>query len=104
MPWVGTYILDENHNPVPEPDTLKWAAWFEDVENRIVEQDIIDGVQISTVFLGLDHGPNDQGPPVLWETMIFGGSHHEYQCRYTSHEEALCGHAAAVRLVTSDRN
>jgi hypothetical protein len=50
------------------------------------------------VFLGLDHAW-DSDIPVLWETMIFGGEHDQYQERYTSYEDALKGHQTALNLV-----
>ena len=37
--------------------------------------------------------------PILFETMIFGGEHHEYQERYTTWDEAIKGHKEAVALV-----
>jgi len=54
---------------------------------------------VSTVFLGLDHGWGD-GPPILFETMIFGGPHDQRQWRYSTIEEAREGHKAAVRLAS----
>jgi hypothetical protein len=47
--------------------------------------------KVSTVFLSLDHswhGP----PPVLWETMVFGGLLDGEQERYTSYRDAVRGH------------
>ena len=61
-----------------------------------------DGVTISTVFLGLDHAWGD-GPPLLFETMIFGGSHDQYQERYSSKKEALAGHKQAVAMVEREQ-
>jgi hypothetical protein len=54
-------------------------------------------VRVSTVWLGLDH--NLFGPPHIFETMIFGGAHDGTLWRYSSHAEAVTGHAAAVELV-----
>ena len=51
-------------------DLIAWAKWFEEVENRRVSLDVVDGAEVSTVFLGLDHGWG-AGPPVLYETMAF---------------------------------
>jgi NADPH-dependent ferric siderophore reductase len=102
----GQYILDSDGNPKPEPNLLKWAMWLEyshlspGKDNRIVERDYIGDVFVSTVFLGLDHDHSRKGPPVLWETMIFGGEHHQYMRRYTSRVDALAGHIEAVQLVT----
>ena len=41
-----------------------------------------------------------EGPPVLWETMIFGGgvTDEEYQERFTSVEDARDGHERAIEL------
>ena len=54
--------------------------------------------EVSTVFLGLDHQHWRGSPPLLFETMIFGGPHDEYQRRYSTNEEAIAGHAEAVAL------
>lgn len=51
--------------------------------------------QISTIFLVLDHAWDD-GPPMLWETMAFGGPRDECIMRYRSEADAILGHAEAV--------
>jgi hypothetical protein len=90
----GRYILDSNGNPVEENDLLTWGRWLENAPNREVGRDTTaGGAQVSTVFLGLDHG---FGRPVLWETMIFGGPLDGFQARYTSLEDALAGHVDAL--------
>jgi hypothetical protein len=82
------YILDAAGNPELCDDTQKWGRWFRDVANRTVaKDDVSDDVRVSTVFLGIDHS-FDEGVPVLWETMIFGGPHNDYQERYTSLDDA----------------
>ena len=91
------YVLDESGNPLQEPDVIKWARWFETAE-RHIGNDRVGDVQISTVFLALDHSFAD-GPPVLWETLIFGGEHDQYQKRYCTRDEAIAGHAKALGLV-----
>lgn len=74
------------------------ADWrFQDIAERRVAYDKIEGVEVSTVFLGLDHGRGD-GPPLLFETMIFGGTHDGYQERYSSWAQAEEGHAEALAL------
>jgi hypothetical protein len=75
-----------------------WGGWFRTSESHLLAEDQIGEVCISTVFLGLDHQFGD-GPPLLWETMIFGGEHDQYQERYSTREEALAGHQAALDLV-----
>ena len=96
MAW---YILDNNHKPVPA-DVLVAAQWIEDNQKRrIVKQEYIDDIHISTVFLGLDHAYGG-GKPVLWETMIFGGENDQaYQERYASYEQAIEGHQKAINFI-----
>jgi hypothetical protein len=97
------YTVDDQGEPVPCEDLLTWARWLEDDNHRIVAQEIVAGFKVSTVFLGVDHGLHGHGPPILWETMIFGPDHKTafdgYQERYTSRREALEGHDAAVKMV-----
>jgi hypothetical protein len=96
------YILDNNNNPIATP-TLEAAKWLEEGTNRrTIKRDEIGDILVSTVFLGLDHSWTPGGKPVLWETMIFGGEHDQYQERYTSHEDALEGHKKALTLITKE--
>lgn len=92
------YILDAEGNPVAIADPIVWAKWYENIENRIVDHTTFGNIEVSTVFLGLDHS-HGIGPVVLWETMIFGGPHDSYCERYSTIEEARRGHAEAVELV-----
>lgn len=91
----GRYILD-GHTPVPVDDLMEWAGKIEKQDRRVAltEQ---DGITVSTVFLGLDHSMNS-GPPVLFETMIFGGKEDQYCERYCTWEEAEKGHEEAVKI------
>ena len=83
----------------------EFGEWYESRGMRpftegghIVQCDELPGnVVVSTVFLGIDHCMTG-GPPVLFETMIFGGVHADYQERYTTYADALEGHARALTL------
>lgn len=83
---------DRQGNPISMDE---WVNRFRD--NRVA-YDEIDGITISTVYLGLNHA-FDEGPPLIFETMIFGGAHNEDQWRYSTEADAQEGHAAAVRMV-----
>lgn len=98
------YILDTQHNLVGVNDVRLWAAFFEDDTKRRVATDTFeDGtIVVSTVFLGLDHSFDPDAPPVLFETMIFGGPHNEYQERYETWAQAVKGHVRAVKLVQGE--
>lgn len=98
------YIL-VNGEPVPEPDLKKWGKWFQDnPKDRIVKQETIGDLKISTVFLGLDHRwTNDSGPPILWETMVFGGEMDSEQMRCTgSRADAEAMHQRMIREVIKE--
>ena len=91
--WTNDkYILDEYHQVKPADDFLKWAEWFENRENRIVRQDEENGVRVSTVFLGIDHNWSGEGPPVLFETMVFGGPTNEDTYRCCTWDQAIEQH------------
>lgn len=92
------YIL-EGKTPKPCDNLLKWARWFERAD-RVVQKTRVGRLEVSTVFLGTDHRFGGNGPPLLFETMIFGGQHDEFQERYSTWEEAEAGHAMAVAIVS----
>jgi hypothetical protein len=93
---IKQYILVD-HKPQPEPSLRKWARWFEEFGNRRVAETQVGDRRVSTVFLGLDHQFLDTGPPLLFETMIFGPySSDDYQERCSTWQEAEEQHARAV--------
>lgn len=70
----GRYILDEEGNPLPCISLLAWATWIEENNaRRVVARDKTPGGDVSTVFLGLDHRFGRSGPPLVFESLIFGG-------------------------------
>jgi hypothetical protein len=89
------YILN-GHQPVKENDIFKWGKWYESADRKVAET-FVGNVQVSTVFLGLDHAWGG-GEPILFETMIFGGKEDGFQQRYHTWEEAEVGHEEAVEL------
>ena len=85
---------DRQGNPI---SMTEWASLLDGGENQIVARTERDGILVSTVYLGLNHAWDD-GLPLIFETMIFGGDHDEEQWRYSTEAEALEGHQAAVTL------
>lgn len=96
---MSNYILD-GKIPVLEPDIIKWAQWYEKADRHVKNDYLPNDIHVSTVFLGIDHNWGG-GNPILFETMIFGGEHNEYQERYETWEEAEAGHQRAIELVYS---
>ena len=93
------YYILKGHEAVPtDDDILAWAKWFEK-SDRHVANETIGNARISTVFLGLDHNFGPQGPPLIFETMVFGGALDQEQERYSTWEEAETGHKAMAQRV-----
>jgi hypothetical protein len=92
---VNKYVL-VGHEPVAA-ELYEWAAWYERADRTVARTDIGE-VRVSTVFLGLDHNWGD-GPPLIFETMVFGGEFDEWQERYSTWDQAVAGHEAMVAKV-----
>lgn len=91
------YILI-GHEAVPEPDLFKWAEWFETAD-RQVRDTFRDDVRVSTVFLGLDHNHFGNGPPELFETMVFVNGRGDDCEHYATWAEAEAGHENYVAKI-----
>lgn len=66
---------------------------------RVALTEIPGGTKVSTVFLGLEHGSDNQGRPLLFETLPFskdGESMDDYMERYATWEDAEEGHNRIV--------
>ncbi len=108
---MQTYVLDDAGNPVIETDIARWGEWFERSRRtsyhgdpRRVAISQIAQYRISTVFLASDHSFG-AGPPVLWETMVFGsGAWDQYQERYTSRADALARHQRICELILAGKD
>jgi hypothetical protein len=98
--WRDWYILDASGNPIPVTNASQMDEFWQ--SDRHIGNTERDGIQVSTVFLGLNHSFGHIGPPVLWETMIFGSEFDGEQERYTSRSAALAGHAAWVAKVFAE--
>lgn len=86
---------DANGNEISIEEGLR--LFGEDNRDRTLARDTRDGVTVSTVLLVIDHAFG-HGPPLIFETMIFGGPHDEEQWRYSTRAEALLGHRHACEL------
>lgn len=87
---------------------IDWARSFEadpppnHIRKTILTDEHGQDVKVSTVFLGLDHRYDNNGPPILWETMVFGGLDDGWQERYTSQEDAIAAHDALCARLAHD--
>lgn len=96
MEW---YVL-KDHKPIKckDKDIEEWEVFYENIDNRLVAKYEKYGIYVSTVFLGIDHNMFLDGPPIFFETMIFGGKYDRYQERYSTWEEAEEGHKRALAI------
>lgn len=77
------------------------------MEYKRVAETTIGNYWVSTVWLGLDHGwNNDNLPPLIFETMVFATEDMDpamdlelSQDRYYTEAEALAGHEAIVLMI-----
>lgn len=102
---LKNYIL-VGQTPVPEDDPVKWVEFFQDVDNRRVALTKVKGMEVSTIFLGMDHRFVGDGPPILFETMVFkeNSNHDEFQWRYCTWKEAEEGHRRVVQAIKNKEN
>lgn len=86
---------------VPCDSVEEWGRWYETADRRVAK-DWVNGMLVSTVFLGLDHNWGG-GTPLLFETMVFpeGSCDERYMERYETWEEAEVGHGRAIAWVLS---
>jgi hypothetical protein len=97
----------------------RWMDLHHDISYKRVRWTHVGSWEVSTVWLGIDHG--FIGPPLIFETMVFeqaesngymgpalgldgGGyvyheSFDEYTSRYSTEGQAIAGHEATVREV-----
>lgn len=89
------FILDKEKNVIPA-SIYKWARFFENKHNeRNVGYTKINGLLISTVFIGLIHN--------IFETMIFREYEPlDYFKSYATWEEAIEGHQKAIEWVKNN--
>jgi len=96
---VSEHFILDNRKPVP-CDLMTWARMMQDAGGRRVAATEIEGSRVSTVFLGLDHSFGD-GPPLLFETLVFGGPLAGEMERCSTWEQAEAQHKAMCARVKS---
>lgn len=84
--------------------TGRWAEMHENHFYRVVGKTQVRAwgkrkCNVSTVFLGTDHGYG-RGAPILFETMIFGGPLDEEQDRFCTVHEARVAHVFYIAIAT----
>lgn len=91
------YIL-KHRKPIPTTSLAKASMQF-DKQNRIrkIRAFPYGNYHLSTIFTVLDHQYLKDGPPLLFETMLFkNGEQIDYE-RTSTHREALLAHREMKR-------
>ena len=91
MKPTGLYY-DREGQPM---ELMEWAQAIEAGRNVVAKTKLSGGVEVSTVWIGLNHQWGD-GPPLIFETMVFGGAMDQEQNRYSTETEAKAGHREMV--------
>jgi hypothetical protein len=98
------YRLGPDHEVLPATRRQMYEVYEGPfASTRQVARDEVGEQSVSTVFLGIDHSFSDDGPPIIFETMIFGGPFDEYQWRYATWDEAAAGHKRLVKALIEGR-
>jgi len=84
-------------------NSITREAWVAAMKDNRVALDQVGPYQVSTVWLGIDHGFG-HGAPLIFETMVFGGGGRtdlteRFSNRYTTEAAAIQGHANIVGMV-----
>ena len=78
---------------------MEWASNMESPNaRRVAMTKLPNGIKVSTVLLGISHGEDEDGRPIIFESMAFGSDDSgEIDCvRYCTKEDALKGHEEMV--------
>jgi hypothetical protein len=91
---VPTFWKLVDRKPVPCDDLREWEDFCASQERHVGWTEI-EGLKVSTIFLGVVANPFRK-PPLLFETVVFDdyGSHDI--ARYETWEQAEAAHAAIV--------
>lgn len=98
------YYLNEDHSVRPcAPDECNAQRLKMTLNNtKHMAFDKINGFDVSTVWLGINHAYSfDNGPPLLFETMVFDKDdwHEIYMDIYSTWDEAVEGHKRAIQWI-----
>lgn len=90
---MGRYYILKDKG-VQKANLEEWANYFESSDRVIKKTKLFDdSVEVSTVFLGLDHAiPENENHPLVFETMVFGGTFDGLTERYSTYKQAEEGH------------
>ena len=87
-----------NGKNIEEVDIVDWYKRKNPLSTQLFKSNFGE-VDVSTIFMAMDHSFGDDGEPILFETMVFGGEHDNYQERYHTYDRAEEGHRRICEMV-----
>jgi hypothetical protein len=109
MPDGIYYMFVDGKIKIPE-SRQEYYEWMEkdDGTNRRVELSVVEkGVEVSTVFLAINHAFSRDEKPILFESMVFDSENKskldQFQWRYKSLGDAKMGHYEIVNAIREGR-
>jgi len=96
------YYILKDKKPIPCEDILELAEWYKS-PNRFLKKDKAADYTISTIFLGIDLNHQDEGDPILFETLVTTDDlENKVEIdRYCTWEEAMNGHDRLLSKYTN---
>lgn len=89
-------------------DVYQFETLFADMDYRRIGLDHVGPYHVSTVWLGINYNFSRQGPPIIFETMVFVGVEADdplgmdmFIERYATEEQARQGHADLITLINA---
>ncbi len=82
-------------------DQWQWVELFENFDYQRVENTEVGPYRVATNWMGFDLSIWGDGPPLIFETMVFAtGTPYDLDCRrYATEDEARAGHDELVLLL-----
>jgi hypothetical protein len=90
------FVLDANKNPIRADGLLAWSEFMK--EPHRVAVDVVNGIRVSTAFIGV--GGNYKGRPCPFETLLIrDGEPLNHRQRYATWEQAAKGHTEWLKAI-----
>ncbi len=86
-----------------EISILEWGQKMQDPKYKIVAKTKVRKALVSTVWLGINH-QFGTGPPLIFETMVFGENEEDITERYSKLKAAEMGHHFIVAKLRKQRH
>jgi hypothetical protein len=98
------YILSNTGQVIKCKKFSAWPNFMSSIDGRIIAEDNIGNVTISTVFLGINNSCDESEQPKIFETMVFGGLLNGTESHCATLKQAKAMHKKMVQRVKQSIN